>query len=92
MIIFDVLIFYVPLTILCLAVSLCFTRIIIGPTLSDRVIALDLTANLLISIIVVYSIITCQAVYIDVVIALALIIFLGTVAFAQHIEWQKYKK
>ena len=92
MTIFGVLIFYVPLTILCLAVIVCFTRIVIGPTLSDRVIALDLIAHLLMSMIVVYSLITCQAIYIDVVIALALIIFLGTVAFAQYIEWQQYKK
>ena len=92
MTIFGVLIFYVPLTILCLSVIVCFTRIVIGPTLPDRVIALDLTANLLMSMIVVYSLITCQSVYIDVVIALALIIFLGTVAFSQYIEWQQYKK
>ncbi|ACJ20939.1 monovalent cation/H+ antiporter complex subunit F [Coxiella burnetii] len=92
MTIFGVSIFYVPLVILCLAVVACFTRMVIGPALSDRVIALDLTASLLISIIAVYSLISKQAVYIDVVIALALIVFLGTVAFAQYVEWQRYKK
>jgi multicomponent Na+:H+ antiporter subunit F len=65
---------------------------VIGKTLSDRVIALDLTAYQLISIIAIYSVILNQPVYIDIVIALALIIFLGTVAFAQYIEWQRYKK
>nr|WP_237670884.1 monovalent cation/H+ antiporter complex subunit F [Coxiella burnetii] len=60
MTIFGVSIFYVPLVILCLAVVACFTRMVIGPALSDRVIALDLTASLLISIIAVYSLISKQ--------------------------------
>ncbi|WP_267257045.1 monovalent cation/H+ antiporter complex subunit F [Coxiella endosymbiont of Ornithodoros maritimus] len=92
MTIFGVSIFYAPLVILCLAVVACFTRMVIGSALSDRVIALDLTASLLILIITVYTLISKQAVYIDLVIVLALIVFFGTVAFAQYIECQCYKK
>ena len=80
------------LGLIMLAVVFCFIRMIIGPMLPDRLIALDLTANLLISFIGVYSVITDQAVYVDVIIALALIVFLTTVAFANLIARQSYKK
>jgi len=83
---------YLSLSLVMLAVVFCFIRIIIGPTLPDRVVALDLTANLLISFIAIYSVITNQSVYIDVVIALALIVFLTTVAFANLIAYQSSKK
>ncbi len=81
---FDLLM-RIPFMLLCVAIAVCFLRLMLGPSLPDRVVALDLLANILISVIVIYSIITQQPVYIDVVIALALIIFLGTVAFAQLI-------
>ncbi len=83
---------YLSLSFIMLSVVFCFIRIIIGPILPDRVIALDLTANLLISFIAIYSVITDQSVYIDVVIALALIVFLTTVAFANLIARQSSKK
>lgn len=83
---------YLSLSLVMLSVVFCFIRIIIGPILADRVVALDLTANLLISFIAIYSVITNQPVYIDVVIALALIVFLTTVAFANLIAWQSVKK
>ena len=83
---------YAAAFILSVSVAFCFVRIFIGPTLSDRIVGLDLTAYQLISLICIYSLIAEKSVYIDVVIALALIVFLGTVAFAQYIEWKKYKK
>lgn len=79
----------IPFIMLSIAMLFCFIRLIKGPSLSDRVVALDLLASLLISTIVIFSILTHESVYIDVVIALALIIFLGTVAFAKLISWHK---
>ncbi|KTD13230.1 monovalent cation/H+ antiporter complex subunit F [Legionella jamestowniensis] len=84
--------YYCSLALIMLSVVFCFIRMVIGPILSDRVVALDLTANLLISFIAVYSVITNQPVYIDVVIALALIVFLTTVAFANLIAWKSTKR
>lgn len=81
-------IWYLSLSFIMLSIVFCFIRMIRGPILPDRVVALDLTANLLISFIAIYSVITNQSVYIDVVIALALIVFLTTVAFANLIAWQ----
>lgn len=72
--------------LIAISTLICFLRIIIGPTLADRIIALDLIVNILISAIAVYSVVTQRPVYLDLVIAMALIIFLGTVSFAKLIE------
>ncbi len=68
------------------AIFLAFWRLVRGPSLPDRVIALDVIASLSLGMIVVYAISADQPIYVDAAIALALIAFLGTVAFAQYIE------
>jgi len=65
---------------------LAFIRLVIGPSLPDRVVALDLIATLSVATIGTYAIATDQQVFVDVAIVLALIAFLGTIAFAQYIE------
>jgi multicomponent Na+:H+ antiporter subunit F len=71
---------------LVVALFLAFFRLVRGPSLPDRVIALDLIAPLAMGIIAVLAIVTDQAVFLDVAIVLALITFLATVAFAQYVE------
>jgi multicomponent Na+:H+ antiporter subunit F len=68
------------------AMALTFLRLVRGPTLPDRVIALDLFAVLSSAFLTIYAIDTNQEVFLDVAIVLALIAFLGTVAFALYIE------
>jgi multicomponent Na+:H+ antiporter subunit F len=69
-----------------IAFILAFIRLIIGPRLPDRVVALDLVAYLMLGFIAAYSIRYNQTGFLDVAIILALISFLGTVAFAYYIE------
>lgn len=68
------------------ALVLAFLRLVRGPSLPDRVVALDLLALLGISVTGVYAIATGQALFLDVALVLALLSFLGTVAFAFYIE------
>jgi multicomponent Na+:H+ antiporter subunit F len=77
-----------PLLFATLGVALClaFFRLVRGPTLPDRVVALDLITVLTVAIIVLYDIATNEHVLLDAAIVLALIAFLGTVAFARYIE------
>ena len=63
-----------------------FIRLVRGPYLPDRVVALDLISILVMGFIVVYAVRFNQAAYLDVAIILALITFLGTVAFAYYLE------
>jgi multicomponent Na+:H+ antiporter subunit F len=71
---------------LSLALVLSFVRLVRGPSLPDRVVALDLLAAIIVGFIAVYATATGQRVFLDAAIVVALIIFLGTVAFAQYIE------
>ncbi|WP_346238993.1 cation:proton antiporter [Niabella insulamsoli] len=82
---FDFVIF----PILTVSVVLVFIRLFKGPTIVDRVIALDLIITIGIGIITVYSIQQNQKILLDVAIILALIAFLGTIAFSYYIEKQK---
>jgi multicomponent Na+:H+ antiporter subunit F len=69
-----------------LAVVLAFIRLVRGPGLPDRVVALDLIFTIGIGIIAVYAISTNQPAFLDVAIIAALIAFLGTIAFAYYLE------
>ncbi len=71
---------------LIIAMALTFVRLLRGPSLPDRVVALDLFAVISTGFLTIYAIDTDQQVFLDVAIVLALITFLGTVAFAQYIE------
>lgn len=78
--------FYFALPLLGIAVVLAFVRLVRGPNLADRVVALDLIATLAIGMAGVYAIAVKQPILLDVALVLALISFLGTVAFAYYIE------
>lgn len=67
------------------AFFLAFIRLARGPSLPDRVVALDLLASLSVGWIALYAIATNQPIFLDVAIVLALISFLGTVGFAYYI-------
>ena len=63
-----------------------FIRLARGPFLPDRVVALDLISVLAMGFIVVYAVRFNQPNFLDVAIILAIISFLGTVAFAYYLE------
>jgi multicomponent Na+:H+ antiporter subunit F len=73
------------LVLLGLALFLTVYRIVVGPTLADRVLALDLLTVLAMGFIGAVAIRTGITFYIDIAIALALLGFLATVAFARYI-------
>ncbi len=77
---------YVILPILAISVLLIFIRLFKGPTVADRVIALDLLITTGVGMITVYSISVEQSVFIDVAMILALIAFLGTIAFSFYLR------
>lgn len=76
----------VSLVLLSLALVLAFVRVARGPSLADRVVALDLAAVAIVGVAISYAVGTGLAVFVDVALAIALIAFLGTVAMARAIE------
>ncbi len=85
----DNLLLMVPFTALVGGLIMAFYRLLIGPSLADRVVAMDLMAAMAISIIAFFAIVTNEAVLLDVVAVVALTSFLGTIAFAYYIEVRK---
>ncbi|MFC3196411.1 cation:proton antiporter [Parapedobacter deserti] len=77
---------YVIIPILGLSLLLVFIRLVKGPSIVDRVIALDLLISIGVSVIAVYSISTEKTTFIDIAMILALIAFLGTIAFSYYLE------
>ena len=75
----------IALFLMCAAFFLTAWRIIKGPTLPDRIIALDMLVAIAIGFIAVIAIRTGFNLYIDIAIALGLVGFLATVAFARFI-------
>ena len=78
--------FVVASTMLAVAAGLTFIRLAMGPTLPDRVIAIDLIGVLLVCLLVVVAGLTAQQAFLDVAMVVALISFVGTVAYARYIE------
>lgn len=71
---------------LILSLAMALARLARGPTLPDRVVALDLIAFLAVGFIAVYAVAAGQPAALDAALTLALIAFLGTVAFARYVE------
>ena len=65
--------------------ALAFIRLCKGPSLADRVIALDLIAFITIGFIGVFTIYSNATAFMDIAITLALVAFLSTIAFARFI-------
>jgi multicomponent Na+:H+ antiporter subunit F len=76
---------YVCLSVLAAAFAIAFLRLARGPTLPDRVVALELITSIFVGVVAVWSIASRQTVYLDVGIVLALVAFLSAVAFARFI-------
>lgn len=76
------------LTMLALAALLAFVRLLRGPTLPDRVVAIDLIGIVVVGLIVVGAAATGERAFLDVAIVIALISFVGTVAYARYVERQ----
>jgi multicomponent Na+:H+ antiporter subunit F len=76
----------VALSMVSVAFFLAAIRLFRGPTLADRVVALELIASLMVGVVAIVAVIADQGVMIDVAIALTLVGFLGAVSLARYME------
>ena len=76
----------VALALVGVAVLLAFVRLVRGPDVANRVVAVDLLSALVVGIAGAAAVLAGDPVYLDVALVLALIAFLGTVAFARYAE------
>ena len=77
-----------PITLLILSISvmLCLYRILTGPTMSDRIVALDTIGINLIAFTGINMIRQGTTAYVDVGLVIAILAFIGSIAFAKYLE------
>ncbi|ALC82204.1 MULTISPECIES: Na(+)/H(+) antiporter subunit F1 [Bacillus] len=80
------LIIYTALGILALSTFLYVIRVIKGPTVPDRVVALDSIGINLIAITGLLCILLNTSVFLDIILLFGILAFIGTVAFSKFLE------
>jgi multicomponent Na+:H+ antiporter subunit F len=76
----------ITLVSLGLSLLMAFIRLVKGPTLPDRIVAMDLFGILVVGLIVVLAGTSRVSATLDAAIVIALVGFLGTVAYATYVE------
>lgn len=69
-----------------LAVLIAMARLIAGPTLPDRIVAMDLIGVLVVGLITVMAGSTGVQATLDAAVVIALVGFVGTIAYATYVE------
>ncbi|HVJ65158.1 MAG TPA: monovalent cation/H+ antiporter complex subunit F [Bdellovibrionota bacterium] len=72
--------------LLAVLITLASARLFAGPKLADRVVAADLSGILFLGLIILFVHTSGETLYLDVAVVLALVTFMGTVAFARFLE------
>jgi multicomponent Na+:H+ antiporter subunit F len=68
--------------LLTLSLAAAAFRLCAGPTMADRVLAIDLMAVVVAAAVLVHAVSARRVVFLDVVVVLGVIVFFGTVAVA----------
>lgn len=76
------------LTLVSFAVSIlaCIYRVVKGPSMPDRVIALDTIGINLVAAVAILSVLMNTHAFLEVILLIGILSFVGTVAFARFIE------
>jgi multicomponent Na+:H+ antiporter subunit F len=78
----------IQIALLCLALSMVglIYRVIKGPAISDRVIALDAMGINLVAIVALTSMVLKTHAFLEVILLIGILAFIGTVAFSKYLE------
>ncbi len=71
--------------VLVLSLCLCFYRLLVGPSLPDRVVAMDTITTVIIAMIAVYCMKVKSAIFYDAILVLSILGFVGTVSMAKFL-------
>jgi multicomponent Na+:H+ antiporter subunit F len=74
------------LVLVAAALLVAFVRVVRGPTLPDRVVAVDLIGISSVGLAVLGAAVSGQRGFLDAAVVIALLGFLGTVAYARYAE------
>ncbi len=88
---FFILSAYIAIGIMCASMILTLVRFVIGPSLPDRVISLDVFSANLLAILAIYSILAEEKTYLNVALTMSLVAFVGTMTFAYYLVQKRNK-
>jgi multicomponent Na+:H+ antiporter subunit F len=69
--------------------AICLLRVVLGPTVADRVVAIDILGIIVVGICVILAISTGKSFLIDIGIAWIILSFIGTLTMAKYLERRK---
>jgi multicomponent Na+:H+ antiporter subunit F len=75
-----------------LAFAIGLARLVRGPHLPDRIVALDMLALVGICAALLQALDTGATAFLDLALVMALVSFLSTVAFARYVEWVAFRR
>ncbi|OCS91240.1 Na(+)/H(+) antiporter subunit F1 [Caryophanon latum] len=74
------------LVLFIVAIALSLYRLVIGPSQPDRAIALDTVGVNLLSAIAIVSVLLSTKAFLDAILILGILSFIGTISFSKYIE------
>jgi len=81
--------FMVALVLLLFSAMLTLIRLLLGPTIPDRAVALDSMTTTTAGAMILYGVITKQAVFIDVALVYAILSYIATLYIARYLVKKK---
>jgi multicomponent Na+:H+ antiporter subunit F len=82
---------YIAIVLISISTLLTLIRFIIGPSLPDRVISLDVFSANLLAVLAIYSVLSEEKAYLNVALIMSLIAFVGTMTFAYYLVQKRHK-
>lgn len=74
------------LILLSLSIVGCMYRLLKGPSMADRIAALDTIGIILLSMITIICMLLETVAYMDIILLIGILTFIGTIAFSKYIE------
>ncbi|MCD6330593.1 MAG: cation:proton antiporter [Thermoplasmata archaeon] len=78
--------FMIALVIIFVSIAVAIIRVLLGPTVPDRVVALDTINTLVIAGMILFGTATKMLIYIDVAIVYALLSYITTLFIAKYLQ------
>ena len=82
---------YIAVVLLVLIAGIVMYRLVIGPSIADRVTAFDVLTCVVIGMLSVFAIRTNTYLYIDVILTMSFVVFMGAIAFGYYIKKRREK-
>lgn len=82
----SIVVLIITFSFLLTSLILAFVRLLRGPSINDRIAAMDVIAVIVMAFILVYALMVNKSIYLDLPVIISLISFIGTVAVSTYLK------